>query len=156
MESNTEIRRPALQNRDKEMVPKTLLRAMFGLVLLSLVLVTYAVVTGREHVGKPEAAAVLREKSIILAGADDGKAVTVSDASGKVLLDLSEGGFIAVIHNGLRAERRKYGVDMAKPIRVVEYANGRLTAEDPETGWSVELYAFGKDNEATFRRLLDL
>jgi putative photosynthetic complex assembly protein len=40
-------------------------------------------------------------------------------------------------------------------VRIVEYTNGRLAAEDPLTGWSVELYAFGADNKAAFERLLD-
>jgi putative photosynthetic complex assembly protein len=41
------------------------------------------------------------------------------------------------------------------PVRLVSFANGRLSLEDPETGWSVELYGFGSDNEAAFQRLLD-
>ena len=41
------------------------------------------------------------------------------------------------------------------PIRLVRYDNGRLVAEDPATGWSAELYAFGQDNKAAFERLLD-
>ena len=126
------------------------------LVLFSLIIVSYAVYTGREHVGRPEAAAMVREKWIVLEGAGDGLAVTVRDTEGKVLLDLTEGGFITVIQAGLNAERRKHGTDPSKPIRIVEYSNGRLAAEDPETGWSVELYAFGKDNLAAVRQLLDL
>jgi hypothetical protein len=30
-----------------------------------------------------------------------------------------------------------------------------LAVEDPDTGWSVELYAFGGENKAAFERLLD-
>ena len=33
--------------------------------------------------------------------------------------------------------------------------NNLYTAEDPDTGWSIELYAFGSDNKAAFERLLD-
>ena len=74
---------------------------------------------------------------------------------GTVLLDLPHGGFITVIQSGIFTERRKRGVDQTKPVRIVQYANGRLVAEDPETGWSAELYAFGSDNKAAFKRLLD-
>ena len=51
-----------------------------------------------------------------------------------VLMDLPHGGFVTVIQSGLATERRKHGVDPLKPVRIVEYANGRLVAEDPETG----------------------
>jgi putative photosynthetic complex assembly protein len=60
-----------------------------------------------------------------------------------------------VIQNGLATERKKHRVDPLLPVRIVEYANGRLAVEDPETGWSIELYAFGAENRAAFERLLD-
>jgi putative photosynthetic complex assembly protein len=40
------------------------------------------------------------------------------------------------------------------PVRIVEYANGRLTVVDDHTGWSAELGAFGSDNKAAFERLM--
>jgi len=46
------------------------------------------------------------------------------------------------------------GVQGNPPIDIVKYDNGRLVAEDPATGWSAELYAFGQDNKAAFERLL--
>ena len=42
----------------------------------------------------------------------------------------------------------------SKPVRLIAYANGRLTVLDPETGWSVELGDFGSDNKAAFERLM--
>ncbi|PTE12976.1 photosynthetic complex assembly protein PuhC [Pseudogemmobacter blasticus] len=155
MDSQAQTRRPALRSQQKEMIPAVLLRAMFGIALASLVMVSYAVYTGREKVGQPEASAVVREKWIVLEG-KDAKHVVVRDTNGNVLVDLPEGGFITVIQSGVHTERRKKGADQTKPVRIVEYANGRLAAEDPETGWSVELYAFGADNKAAFQKLLDM
>lgn len=150
----TNLPSPTFKNRDKEMVPRTLLWAMFGLAMASLAITTFAVVTGRERVAQPAPAEVLRELWIVLEG-HDAKAVTVRHTDGSVMLDLPHGGFVTVIQNGLATERRKHGLDPLAPVRVVEYANGRLAAEDPLTGWSIELYAFGAENKAAFERLLD-
>lgn len=145
---------PTFKNRDREMVPRTLLWAMFGLAMASLAITSFAVLTGREPVAQPEAAEAVRDRWIVLEG-HDAKAVTVRNADGSLLLDLPHGGFVTVIQNGLATERRKHKVDPLLPVRLVEYANGRLAVEDPETGWSIELYAFGQDNKAAFERLLD-
>lgn len=150
----TNLPSPTFKNRDKEMVPRTLLWAMFGLAMASLAITTFAVVTGREPVAQPAAAEVVRERWIVLEG-HDAKAVTVRNTDGSVMLDLHHGGFVTVIQNGLATERRKHKIDPLKPVRLVEYTNGRLAVEDPETGWSIELYAFGGDNKAAFERLLD-
>lgn len=138
---------------DKEMIPKPLLLAMLALVLASLVLVTFSVLTDRPHVGVPKPAAIVAERTIILKGGG-AQAVTVLAENGQVLLDLPHGGFITVIQNGLERARLTAGVDKMLPVRIVEYANGRLTALDDHTGWSAELGAFGSDNRAAFERLM--
>ncbi|MCB6176799.1 photosynthetic complex assembly protein [Rhodobacter sp. Har01] len=160
METKADFSRPVVAPakqpaKNKEMIPTFLVRLMFGMVLFTLVIVSWAVFTGREPVGQPEAAAVLQEKWIVLEG-KDAQHVVVRDADGTLLQDLPDGGFVTVIQAGLNTERRKHGIDPLKPVRIVEYANHRLVAEDPETGWSVELYAFGIDNEAAFRKLLGM
>jgi putative photosynthetic complex assembly protein len=144
---------PAFRDRDREMIPRTLLRAMAALVLASLAIVSFAVLTGRDTVGRPAAAAVTAERTIALIGGG-AQAVTVLDAHGAVLADLAHGGFVTVVQNGLMTTRRRHGIDPDRPVRLVAYANGRLAIEDPLTGWSVELYAFGADNRAAFERLL--
>jgi putative photosynthetic complex assembly protein len=147
-------RRPAFRSQSADIIPKRLLQGMLALALASLALVTFAVLTNRPPVGVPEASTALREKWIVLEGLN-AQAVVVRNTDGSVLLDLPHGGFITVIQSGLATERRKHGIDPLKPLRIVQYANGRLVAEDPETGWSAELYAFGADNKAAFERLLD-
>ncbi len=144
----------AFYNRDREMIPKALLRGMLALVLVSLALTTYAVVTDRPRVGVPAPAAIVSQRAVILDG-KNAQAVTVRTPDGAVLLDLARGGFITVIQNAMATERKRYGVDPLLPVNLVKYANGRFTVEDPETGWSAELYAFGGDNKAAFERLYD-
>jgi putative photosynthetic complex assembly protein len=150
----TNLPSPAFRNRDREMVPRVLLWGMFALAMSALAITAFAVLTGRAPVAQPQVSEVIRERWIVLEG-HDAQAVTVRNTDGSVLLDLPHGGFVTVIQNGLVTERKKHKVDPLKPLRIVEYANGRLAAEDPETGWSIELYAFGQDNKAAFERLLD-
>jgi putative photosynthetic complex assembly protein len=138
---------------DKDMIPKPLLLAMLALVLASLTVVTFSVVTDRTHVGMPKAADIITERSIILKGGG-AQAVTVLDVDGSVLIDLPHGGFVTVIQNAMERARLTAGVDKMLPLRIVEYANGRLSAVDDYSGWSAELGAFGSDNRAAFERLM--
>jgi putative photosynthetic complex assembly protein len=140
---------------DKDMIPKPLLQAMLALVLATVAIVGYASFTGRTPVGMPEPAAIVTERTIILQGGG-AQAVTVLAADGTLLMDLPHGGFITVIQNGMQRARLTAGVDKLLPLRIVEYANGRLTAVDDYSGWSAELGAFGSDNKAAFERLMSL
>lgn len=151
--SHTAHRKTPRPSESKDMIPKPLLLAMLALVLTSLAVVTFAVATGRPPVGVPKPAAVVAERAIILQGGG-AQAVTVLSADGALLMDLPHGGFITVIQNGLERARRVAGVDQAKPVRIVEFANGRLSVIDDETGWTAELGAFGSDNRAAFERLM--
>ena len=143
----------ARPSADKEMIPKPLLLAMLALVLATLAVVSFSVLTGRAHVGVPTPAPVVAERVIYLQGGG-AQAVTVLDENRSLLLDLPHGGFITVIQNGVQRARLTAGVDQSLPVRIVEYANGRLSVVDDHTGWSAELGAFGSDNKAAFERLM--
>ncbi len=144
---------PSLRNRDKEMIPRTLLRAMFGLAVAALAIVSFAVITDRPTVGQPKAADTLQSRTIVIEG-DGPDAVRVSEPGGAVIADLANGGFIAVVNNGLNRARFVKGIEGNPPVDLVAYANGRLTLHDPASGWSAELGSFGADNKAAFERLL--
>ena len=108
----------------------------------------------RAPVGQPQASVPVAEHLIVLEGRD-AQAVTLRNPDGSLIADLPHGGFITVIQNAMARERLVHRIDGNPPLRIVRYANGRLVAEDPATGWSAELYAFGADNKAAFERLLD-
>jgi len=154
METRIQPRQPSLRNQKEEMIPTALLRAMFALAVTTLAITTAAVVTDRPTVGQPKMSEVVASRSIILEG-NDAQAVTVRNPDGTLLADLPHGGFITVIQNAMARERLTHRVEGNPPLNIVRYANGRLVAEDPATGWSAELYAFGSDNKAAFERLLD-
>jgi putative photosynthetic complex assembly protein len=140
-------------NREREMIPRTLLWGMLALALSSLALVTFATLTDRAHVGVPAPGRVVAERMFILEGLS-AQAVIVRDDKGQILLDLPHGGFVTVIQSAMARARVVARVEGNPPMKVVQYDNGRLVAEDPATGWSAELYAFGDDNKAAFERLL--
>lgn len=146
----------SLRKRDKEMIPRMLLRAMFILVLASLAIVTYARVTDRPLVAMPPAdTPILAERSIILYG-DMSGAARVTDPEGRIIATLAEdqGGFVAGIWRVLVRERQSRGVPLDAPIRLVLFADNRLGLRDDHTGWRAELIGFGIDNYRTFLRLL--
>lgn len=153
-----EFREQEIRNREKEMIPRTLLRGMLGLALATLAIVAYASLAKVPPAGVPKSGAVLAERALILEGLD-AQSVIVRNADGTVLMDLPHGGFITVIQSAMQRARVVHRIEGNPPMRVVRYDNGtatgRLVAEDPATGWSAELYAFGSENRAVFEKLLD-
>jgi putative photosynthetic complex assembly protein len=144
----------APRDRMREMIPTALLYGMAALALSTLAVVTFAVVTDHPAVGVPAAGTAVHERFLILEG-KSAQAVVVKDADGTVLMDLPHGGFVTVIQSAMARARLVARIEGNPPVRIVRYDNGRLVAEDPATGWSAELYAFGKDNKAAFERLLE-
>ncbi|MCX7643932.1 MAG: photosynthetic complex assembly protein PuhC [Rhodobacteraceae bacterium] len=146
-----------LRQRDREMIPKVLLRAMFALVLSSLAIVTYARLTDRPLEAAPPAdVAVAKERLILLYGDMSGSA-RVLDPNGSLIADLppSEGGFISGVWRVLQRVRTQHRVALDAPVRLVLWQDGRLSILDDTTGWRAELTGFGADNLAAFARLLN-
>ncbi|MBK5928695.1 photosynthetic complex assembly protein PuhC [Rhodobaculum claviforme] len=146
-----------LRKRDREMIPRVLVRAMFLMVLAALALVAYARLTDRPLVAAPpEGIEVVTERIVVLAGDMAGRA-TVTDMEGRLIADLpgDQGGFVAGIWRVLQRERmlRKLPDDL--PVRLTLYADNRLVVYDDFTGWRAQLIGFGYDNYRTFYNLLD-
>ncbi len=140
-----------LKLRDREMIPGRLVAAMFGLALAALLLVAFAVLTDRPLVGvaAPEPALAVHEVTI----SGDGNASRVVDAEGTVLLDAQNGAFVTVVRQGLERARVKHRIATNPPVIITEWESGRMTLEDPATGWRMELSSFGQGNTRHFRRL---
>lgn len=146
-----------LRQRDKEMIPRVLLRAMFALVLASLAIVTYARVTDRPlSAAPPSDVAVAKERQILLYGDMSGSA-RVLDLDGTVIADLdpSKGGFISGVWRVLQRVRGQAQMALDAPVRLVLWEDGRLSLLDDTTGWRAELTGFGADNLDAFARLLN-
>ena len=146
-----------LRQRDKEMIPRVLLRAMFALVLACLLIVTYARVTDRPlSAAPPSDMPIIAERAIFLHG-DMSGAARVLDMDGTVIADLdpTKGGFISGVRRVISRERTLRRLPVDAPVRLVAWEDGRLSILDDTTGWRAELTGFGADNLAAFRRLLD-
>lgn len=141
------------RNDNNDMIPIGLVRAMFALAAVSLALVTFAAVTGREKAAIPPPAPIVEQWSIRMIG-NDAQAVTVRRADGSLLADMDHGGFVTVIQNGLMTMRRRHGIDPTLPIDIIRFENGRLAAIDPLTDYRVELTVFGPENQAAFEAML--
>ena len=144
-----------LVQRDKEMIPMVLVRAMFGLTFLVLLIVTYASVTDRPLEALPPVADVAIERTLVLKG-DMSGAAQVFDDRGQIIADLdpTQGGFVSGVYRVLERERTKHQVSLDAPVRLVAFDNGRLMIFDDTTGWRADLMGFGADNHAAFAKLL--
>ena len=142
--------------RSPEKIPKALIRAMFGLVLLCLLLVSWARLTDRPLEAKPADGAIAAERDIVVIGHLSG-AARVFSPDGTLIADLpmDKGGFVAGVWRAIERERRAAGVALDAPVRLMRFEAGGLALRDELTGWRAELIGFGPDNAAVFARLLD-
>lgn len=142
-----------MAKRDRELIPRRLVIAMFSLAIAVLLLVSFAVLTDRPLEGQPLAAPVFTERSILLE--PNGTAMRVTDArSGEVVLDVDNGGFVSVVNDGLERARLVRGVAGNTPVTLTLYQSGRLSLVDPSTGWSTEISSFGPGNTGVWLELL--
>lgn len=141
---------------DREKIPRIILRAMFGMVLICLALVSWARLTDRPLSATPPDQPMVESRLIHIFGKMDGSA-RVLDADGTVIADLSpeEGGFIAGMWRALERERTKNRIEGDPPVLLMRFEDGRLALLDESTGWRAELLGFGRDNHAVFARLLE-
>jgi putative photosynthetic complex assembly protein len=147
----------AIAKRDKEMIPRILLRAMLAMVLCALGLVVFARVTDRPLVAAPPVGVpMVTERVIVLSGDMAGRAL-VTDMDGRVIADLpgEKGGFVAGIWRVVQRERMLRRMPDDLPLRLVLYEDNRLVIYDDFTGWRAQLIGFGLDNYRTFYDLLD-
>ncbi|MEM7056025.1 MAG: photosynthetic complex assembly protein PuhC [Pseudomonadota bacterium] len=141
--------------RDREKVPRVLLRAIALLLVITLGMVTWARLTGQPPAAMPpDESQIIAERKIQLIGEKNG-ATRVLDADGSLIADLgpNEAGFVSAVTRSLKLKRRLAGVDETLPIRLVRFSDGHLAVRDDLTGWRAELLGFGKDNAAAFERL---
>ena len=145
-----------MKHRDREMVPKFLVIAMFALMAASLLLVGVARFTGRPVTSVVAHSDIVQEISVTLQGSRS-EGVGVYDESGAQLAHSTDAkkGFIDVIWVAVTRERLVQNLSSDAPLRVVRRENGHVGILDDTTGWKIELIGYGKDNVAAFAKLLD-
>ena len=131
----------AMEKRDRELIPRRLVIALFSMALAAVLLAAFAVLTDRPLEGQ------------LIEGT--GNAIKATDAStGEVVLDLRNGGFISVVNDGLERARLVSRVTENPAVKLTLYETGRLSLTDPATGWSTEISSFGPGNIAVWLNLL--
>ena len=143
--------------RDKEKIPRILLRSIAALLVVTVAMVAWARFNGHTPAAMPpDDSQIVRERVIHLFGEMSG-AARVLDANGSVIASLGpdKGGFIAGVARSLTMLRRQSNIDPAAPVRLVQFRDGHLGLRDDHTGWRAELIGFGKDNTAAFAKLLE-
>lgn len=146
-------------NRDKEFIPRVLVRAMVTLCLSVLAIVSYARITDRPLVATPptlEEVPIVAEQMIQIYSETSG-AVVVTDEAGMELLDLEAGsaGALPSIYRVLERQRSMRGVTVSDPIRLVRYSDGRIGLRDDLTEIRLELSGFGDDNLRHLSEILE-
>ena len=141
---------------ERELVPRALVIAMFGLMVATMGLVTFAQVTDHPQIGVVVEAPVVTERQVVLRG-DRSGVYTVHDLAGRQIAvsNADRAGFIGVIGRVFDRERMMKGAAPDAPITVLRRDNGHVAIRDDATGLSVELIGYGADNVAAFARLLD-
>ena len=141
--------------RDKELVPRIMMRMVLVLILSVLAIVSYARLTDRPLIATPPEAETVFSRDVLLSGDMSGTA-TIRETDGTLIVDLTpdEGGFISGVWRVIQRERTKHRVALDGPVTLIRKDNGRVSIHDPSTGWSADLMGFGADNARAFMRLL--
>ncbi|WP_299849918.1 photosynthetic complex assembly protein PuhC [uncultured Roseovarius sp.] len=140
---------------DKELIPRMMVRMMLVLVLVCLAIVTLARMTNTPLIATPPEGKTVASRVVHLAVSTSG-AATVRDADGTLVADLSpeQGGFISGVGRVVERERLKNRVPLDGPVQLIWQDTGRISIQDPSTGWSSDLMGFGAGNAKAFARLL--
>ncbi len=151
---------PKFIDRERDLIPPVLIRAMLFLALSTLGLATFATLSNRPHEATPLAegdALIVAERLFVLTGDPVTGAARLTEPDGTLINDygINEGGFLVTMLRVVKRARLQRDVPLAAPLRLVQFENGQLTLIDPEGGWSTTLNGFGADNEAVFARLLE-
>ena len=145
-----------MRYRDKEMVPRFLVQAMFALMAASLAIVAYAQWFDVPNKGVLVEAPIVQSLDIVMIGDRTG-IYTVTTLDGTQIASSADhkAGFLGVMGRVIDRERHVHDLPINAPIEVVRRENGNIAILDDTTNLRVELIGYGKDNVAAFAKLLD-
>jgi putative photosynthetic complex assembly protein len=151
------IDRPYIANRAEldQKVPIPFLVAAGGLIVLTLMLILGARLTGYGEAMLPDTDAVAT-RDLRFEDRATGAIAIYAEPQGTLIAEVppGAGGFLRGTLRALVRERRQHGIGDAAPFRLMRAADGRLTLQDTATGRRIYLGAFGPANEGVFASLL--
>jgi len=138
-----------------EQVPRPALIAAGVIIALVITGGTISHLSGASD-SAPTAAPVMSRDLVFRDRADGAILVFDShDTSAPIQVVAPEtNGFLRGTMRGLARQRIRQDADRDVPFRLTQWADNRLTLEDPTTHRRVDLEAFGETNETVFARLL--
>ncbi len=127
-------------------------------------LVSFAILaaTAGRHAGigvtTREAMTAVESRHLFFSDRADGAVTILEPGRTEPLVVLAPGshGFVRGAMRGLARERKIRGIGAEVPFTLVHWKDGSLSLEDPETGHSIDLGAFGATNFELFPRLLTM
>lgn len=135
--------------------PTGVVLGMGALLLFSIAVAGTARLTHHNHVVMPPTTPVATRDLSFKDLADGGVDVTDTH-SGQLIATVAPqtGGFLRGIMRGLIRDHRLQGMAPHSSFHLTQWADGRLSLEDPATHESFELEAFGSTNKEVFARFL--
>ena len=136
--------------------PKGVVLGMGALLLFSIAVAGTARLSHHNHVIMPPTYPIATRDLAFKDLADGG--VDVTDAHTGALITKVEpqtGGFLRGIMRGLIRDHRLQAKAPNSSFHLTQWADGRLSLEDPATHESFELEAFGSTNKEVFARFLE-
>lgn len=87
----------------------------------------------------------------------DGAVIVIDGETGATIarLGVGEGGFVRSTMRGLARERTRRDIGREPAFRLQRQTSGALVLNDPQTGKTIRLDAFGQANAAAFAAFLD-
>ncbi len=143
------------QNRKPPPFPRNTLIIAGTVVLLSIMTAAAGRITGAAN-SAPTAAPVAA-RDLLFRDRPDGSVAVFDATDTSAPIDIiapATNGFLRATMRGLARQRLRQDADREIPFHLTEWADGRLTLEDPTTGRRVEMEAFGITNEEVFASLL--
>lgn len=125
-------------------------------ILVTLTLIASGVAR-QTHLGTTVMApsAAVEVRALRFADRPDGSIAVFREREDTVATIVPPGGdgFIRGVLRGLSRERKRNGIGVDEPYRLVRRADGRLTIADPSTRRRIDLGAFGPANYGAFARI---
>jgi putative photosynthetic complex assembly protein len=136
-------------------VPKGALVGAFALIAFALVAVSVARLTGIGMVHFDHANPV-QSTSLRFEDRADGGIAVIAPSSGAVLGVIEPGtdGFIRTVLRSLAFDRQRHHIGSGPAFKLNKWSERHATLDDPSTGRSIDLVAFGKTNMQAFSNLM--
>ncbi len=132
--------------------------ALIGAALVVAFSVAFAALstwTGYGRVAMPEREPLVTVDLRFVDRADGGVGVFLAGTGEELAVIAPEtGGFVRGVMRGLARERMLNSINSEPPFRLIRWASGTMSLDDPSTGRRVELDAFGPTNAGVFADLL--